>query len=191
MSNNPLIAPILNILKSSDDAIKEYDLIKKLETTGINFSADEDSSELALFKKHFLVMNALYHLQKDLLEDGLFLQVDPLCIKFEVLNCASDSMSLSEMSESKLAEYYLDWANYENTSQQDVNEMLNGFWDSYYAIDKKSEALQVLGITTDVSLDYIKKSYRKLVAQHHPDKGGDQQRFIEIREAYEVLKCCY
>lgn len=34
----------------------------------------------------------------------------------------------------------------------------------------------------------IKRAYRRLAVQHHPDKGGDQERFKEITEAYEVLR---
>mmetsp|Transcript_86301 Transcript_86301/g.244385 ORF Transcript_86301/g.244385 Transcript_86301/m.244385 type:complete len:523 (+) Transcript_86301:110-1678(+) len=33
----------------------------------------------------------------------------------------------------------------------------------------------------------IKKAYRKLAVKHHPDKGGDQEKFKEITRAYEVL----
>merc|ERR1719428_1684600 len=33
----------------------------------------------------------------------------------------------------------------------------------------------------------IKKAYRKLAVKHHPDKGGDPEKFKEITRAYEVL----
>jgi DnaJ family protein A protein 2 len=33
----------------------------------------------------------------------------------------------------------------------------------------------------------IKKAYRKLSRQHHPDKGGDEHKFKEINAAYEIL----
>jgi len=47
---------------------------------------------------------------------------------------------------------------------------------------------QTLGIPRTASQDEIKKAYRKLAHQHHPDKkGGDEARFKEVNEAYQVL----
>jgi DnaJ-class molecular chaperone len=45
----------------------------------------------------------------------------------------------------------------------------------------------VLGVAPDAAQDEIKKAYRKLALQHHPDKGGDEEKFKEITEAYENL----
>jgi curved DNA-binding protein len=44
-----------------------------------------------------------------------------------------------------------------------------------------------LGLQKNCSQDEIKKAYRKLASQHHPDKGGDTSTFQNIQAAYEVL----
>lgn len=50
-----------------------------------------------------------------------------------------------------------------------------------------SEYYDILGVQKSASQDEIKKSYRKLAMKHHPDKGGDENKFKEITEAFEVL----
>jgi molecular chaperone DnaJ len=56
----------------------------------------------------------------------------------------------------------------------------------------KQDFYELLGVAKGASLDDIKKSYRKLAMQHHPDKNpGDkaaEAKFREINEAYDVLK---
>jgi len=46
---------------------------------------------------------------------------------------------------------------------------------------------EVLGVEKTDDDKTIKKSYRKLCLKHHPDKGGDEQKFKEISAAYEIL----
>lgn len=52
----------------------------------------------------------------------------------------------------------------------------------------KRDYYEILGIGKNASADEIKKAYRKLAIEHHPDRGGDEAKFKELSEAYEVLK---
>ena len=45
-----------------------------------------------------------------------------------------------------------------------------------------------LGVAETATDNEIKSAFRKLAAQHHPDKGGDANKFKEINEAYDTLK---
>jgi molecular chaperone DnaJ len=46
---------------------------------------------------------------------------------------------------------------------------------------------ELLGVQKTASQDEIKKAFHKLAHKHHPDKGGDEKKFKEINEAYQVL----
>ena len=46
---------------------------------------------------------------------------------------------------------------------------------------------QELDLPRDCSFDDIKQQYRILAGIHHPDKGGDEEKFKKIKFAYEVL----
>jgi molecular chaperone DnaJ len=46
---------------------------------------------------------------------------------------------------------------------------------------------EILGVSKDASPEEIRKAYHKLAHKFHPDKGGDEEKFKEINEAYQVL----
>lgn len=46
---------------------------------------------------------------------------------------------------------------------------------------------EILGVSKDASDEEIKKAYRRLAQKYHPDKGGDEKKFKEVNEAYQVL----
>src|SRR5581483_745689 len=50
-----------------------------------------------------------------------------------------------------------------------------------------SNYYEILGVPKGASADEIKRAYRKLAAEHHPDRGGNSDKFKQINEAYQVL----
>lgn len=51
----------------------------------------------------------------------------------------------------------------------------------------KPNYYKTLGVSKNATADEIKKAYRKMARENHPDAGGDEEKFKDINEAYEVL----
>ncbi len=45
----------------------------------------------------------------------------------------------------------------------------------------------VLGVARDATSEELTRAYRKLAMRHHPDRGGDARRMVQLNDAYEVL----
>ena len=46
---------------------------------------------------------------------------------------------------------------------------------------------EILGIDKKANKEDVKKAFRKLAQKYHPDKGGSEDKFKEITEAYSIL----
>lgn len=51
----------------------------------------------------------------------------------------------------------------------------------------KRDYYESLGVNKDATPEQIKQAFYRLAKQHHPDRGGDAEKFKEINEAYQVL----
>jgi len=182
---------ILSILERFPLGISEYNLMQELKGKADLIPEDFGRNNLTLFKSHFLLFNALYKLQCELPEsEGKSLEISPLKIQLRSLSSPGNESSLTDSSQGKLRDYYLDINNLKNTSSQDVDDMLSKFWEIYFSRDKRIEALEVMGLEEDAPFDEIKKRYRQLAKKLHPDKGGDKERLQEINRAMEILEDC-
>lgn len=116
---NPILPQILSELRLHPEGVSEYDLMRTLER---RHAFDDMRAEglLALYRKHFIIMNALYDLQEILWqEEGRVLNISPLHIELHKARNEVDRIS----ADPGLSEYYLDWHNFETTTAEDV-EML-------------------------------------------------------------------
>ena len=53
--------------------------------------------------------------------------------------------------------------------------------------EQRKKDLEALALDPTATNDDIKKTYKRLAIRHHPDRGGDPEKFKEINEAYERL----
>ena len=188
---NPLFWPMLEMLRNQPSNWKVHTLASKLSEQSYISKLDE-SPDKDLFKRNFLIMNALYQLQ-DALYPDVWLQVEAMDIQL---------MSSLEASRHKidihdpLREYYLNWRNYE-ADEDEVRRLLNEFWTTYQkfiggssvASVDKTKALSLFELNTDATPTEIRKQWRRLALRWHPDReNGDAKRFRVLCEAWNVLR---
>lgn len=46
---------------------------------------------------------------------------------------------------------------------------------------------QVLGISSQADIKEIKQAYKKLCLKYHPDNGGNENKFHEVNQAYQMI----
>lgn len=51
-----------------------------------------------------------------------------------------------------------------------------------------NDPYQILGVAPGCSESELKSAYKKAAMQHHPDRGGDEEQFKRVTEAYEIIK---
>ena len=189
---NPLIDEIFERLLTKQ-VWKVHTLASELSQSGIITALDNDPSR-DLFKRNFLIMNALFQLQQQL-APAQTLSIASLHIKLEDISTEGSVTQIDP-----LRDYYLDWQNYD-TSADEVNALLNQFWQDFVAtkpvkpkisISQRNVILAQWQLDEQASLKMIQKRWRQLAFQYHPDKSSeDEEVFKRIREEYEQLKASY
>lgn len=175
---------LLDFIHSQEGVTQEYPLLRHLSDNHPDFFEPLGTSP-SLFKKHFYLFHQLHLLNEKLLDKNLRLIISPLEIRICPITDASQAISETDL----LKDFYLDENNL-GLSDQEVNDMQKKFWEKYLALDKKAEAISVLGLENEENLDrnVLKRKFNELAQKHHPDKGGDSERFLQVQEAYQSLK---
>lgn len=190
MNIKKLINSVINFCLENPQGFKEYELICFIERSLGLFENFDAGSSLNLFKKHFIIKHALYRCEPILLKQfNIAIEINNVWISFYNPSAAATTNELESCNaQQKLKQYYLDWDNFYEASEDSVNDLLDSFWQRFFQVEEREDALQVLGLSLEASKVEIRDKYRQLASIHHPDKGGDPDRFIAIRNAYERLK---
>ncbi|MGH1372929.1 MAG: DNA-J related domain-containing protein [Cellvibrionaceae bacterium] len=185
--DNPFKNPITDMLGEAGPW-SEHQILSQLVADGL-LNRDYGRDSLALFQAHFLTMNALYSIQTAHFSQGRYLKISALRIEWLGVSQGS-SMSLTQ-GEENLREYYSDWDNFARASAESVEDLLDGFWRRFLSQDDKHAALEALKLEEPVEFSEVKKRYRQLAMEHHPDRGGSAAELATINDAYATLKRCY
>lgn len=122
---NPVLPQVLSVLRRHPDGISEYRLMKTLDEEHLFDDQNRvEGAILPLYRKHFLIMNALYDLQ-DILwqEESRVLEISPMHIELHERQTAQPEKSEPAWYP-LLSEYYLDWEYYRSTTEEDINRMM-------------------------------------------------------------------
>ena len=88
-------------------------------------------------------------------------------------------------------EYRYKYENFKDESKwySDSNFFGNPFEDEERSFNpiRRSKSHEILGVDEDADETEIKQAFRKKALETHPDKGGDEEEFKIVREAYECL----
>jgi len=171
-------------LESKPEGIGEFELIQTLKSQGYFDFLSQPALPHELFQVHFFLFHALYVLKKALLESKEYL-LDIHTLKIQLHPYVVGENGLQE--EDMLQAYYLDFSNLENTSEDDVYDMLASFWNNINQYENRDAALAELDLQDPVDDKTIKKTYRQLIMQHHPDRGGDTEKLQKLNDAIKVL----
>lgn len=181
---------LLILLREAPDGISEFQLIQQLKARHSSHIPNLAlTDKLVLFRTHFLVFNALYRLRDRLWEENAaHLEIGPLQIRLSPY--MSGVQALGEQD--SLRSYYLDEKHLKETTERDVEKLLESFWTRMQGNEEKAAALALFELE-DGPVDYalIKLRYRQLVSQHHPDRGGSTTRLQSINKAMEILERYY
>lgn len=204
--DNPLIWPMISILKIKPTGWMIHTLSEELKNKGI-LSALDDDPDKDLFKRNFLLMNALYQLQEMLLPNQ-WLQAQAMDIQL-LNNHPSDHHQLD--LNDPLREYYLDWRHY-NADLAAIKSLLSSFWKRYQqhidsekkyttsgrryfdtparpAMGAHHQDLAILELTQHAKPEEIRRQWRKLALRWHPDRpNGNAEKFRTVCEAWQRIQ---
>ncbi|WP_088331719.1 DNA-J related domain-containing protein [Lacimicrobium sp. SS2-24] len=190
MGQPPDITDILHqLLCEHPQGISEHALITRLQQPeyGVLSEKVNFSDSLSLFQAHFYLFNQLYQLRQQLRAEQLAdLAISALSIR--LLPYSQGKAGLTDTD--SLADYYLDWNQFEKTGTDDVNALLNDFWlrmAGQISEQERTEALSVLELPGNATQAQIRRQYRILIHRHHPDKGGDAAITQQLNNAYRKL----
>ena len=175
---------------ASADGQSEFEMLKAIRILPDSQLGELDMQDAhSLFRAHFLLFHCLYRLRDQWLEQQRgHLQIDVLCIRvFPYHSKVSAELAVKD----EVRDYYLDWANFEQTTADDAENLINQFWQKFIAQDDRSEALKTLELADDASFEQIKQQYRQLAMKNHPDRGGSATRLAAINRAMDTLKRYY
>ncbi|WP_020614301.1 DNA-J related domain-containing protein [Sediminispirochaeta bajacaliforniensis] len=189
-----ILEKIRVVLFRFPDGIDEFHLMQELGweelrnklVPGLFCSEDPDR---ILFCSHFLLFHLLYRL-KERLRSTKSGSLTVFCLEIRLVPqlCRTTENQGALEKADPMEAYYLNLQNMETVSGSDVRNMLEDFFRRFASWENRDVDLKILGLDHGAGKQEIKEQYHRLVMKHHPDRGGNAQKFREVAEAMERLE---
>jgi hypothetical protein len=171
---------------------------------------------LELYQNHFLLFHILYLLQEDLYLENKYLHIhfmrtslvdypgagmcrfyDEYAGRFCGEGCRErenycvyhlEIVGENEIEELSARYFYLDKENFYGLNRKTAEAFIRGTWETLRYYNDYKESFRILDLPESADIDMIKKKFRALAKEYHPDLGAiSHERFNEINRAYRLL----
>lgn len=181
---------LLSLRLHAGEPLSEYELLRWLQEPGQGiFSATALQDTVAMFRAHFLLMHCLYRLRQQWAsEQSALLEISALRIQKHPWPEASAATVPDQHD--PIAGYYLNLEELQ-TPEDDINRLLRSFWQRMLLPQDEPDDWNTLELQPPADAGILRLQYRKLAMRHHPDRGGDPERFRAVQSAYQRLRQRY
>ncbi|CAJ0906783.1 8995_t:CDS:2 [Entrophospora sp. SA101] len=173
---------------AGNEAFKEgdYDTAYKLYTLALEIDPTNIGTNSKIYSNRSMALNKLGKFEEAISDMDKALEMDPTFVK--VLRRRADTYRRLEKYEEAVRD--LKSALEMDSSNHDLRKELHEA-ERELKQSQRKDYYKILLVSRDATEGEIKKAYRKLALQHHPDKNaGDsdaEKKFKEIGEAYAIL----
>lgn len=187
-----ILSAALSELLAEQERWSEHALISRLQQPPYEiFESSALSDTMSLFKTHFMVFHCLYLLRSQWRREKVAeLDIHTLAIHKKPWQSGLQALQPTD----PLADYYLDLTQLTGTAADDVEQWLDDFWQQMAGRPQQrqstlsyAEACDIMQLQEPFSTVELKRQYRRLIHQYHPDKGGSSQQMLAVKEAYQTL----
>ncbi|ADD67754.1 heat shock protein DnaJ domain protein [Denitrovibrio acetiphilus DSM 12809] len=168
-----------------------------------------------LYRLHFALFHKLYKLQNEYAEIGKYLHVHFMrtgvfdypgkgqCAYFhdETMSfcgeavadgsehCALHNELLGDtaVESISLKYFYLDGKNYDRLNSVTAESLLSGAWEILSSENNLDDSYRTLGLYGHENSRTVKTRFHELCKKHHPDQGGNVEKFMNINRAYRFV----
>lgn len=215
MKLNDLIKTInTNKLKALIEAEPVYE--SKMLKTAFNDIVILNMPAIELYRLHFALFHLLYKLQDEYVRMGKYLYIHFMrtsvfdypeigeCTFFDEADTSfckhetadgerhcrlhMDKLGTGSLESLSQKYFYLDETNFDKLDSVTAESLLSGAWEILNSDFSINNAYLNLGLHGHENIQTIKKMrFRDLSKKHHPDNGGDKDKFMTINRSYRML----